>query len=64
MKRTPLDECGRVYKNLDQVLGVLKRQGIAKVAHRMRPVADIKGTDQINKNFFADDEGITRILHS
>jgi tRNA-splicing ligase RtcB (3'-phosphate/5'-hydroxy nucleic acid ligase) len=44
-KRTPLDECGHVYKNLDEVLGVLEREGIAKVAHRMFPVANIKGMD-------------------
>ncbi len=42
-KRTPLDECGHVYKNLDHVLGVLEQQGIAEVAHRMYPVANIKG---------------------
>ncbi|MGI9303561.1 MAG: RtcB family protein [Gammaproteobacteria bacterium] len=44
-KRTPLDECGHVYKDLDEVLAVLEQQGIAKVAHRMYPVANIKGTD-------------------
>ncbi|MDX1498828.1 MAG: RtcB family protein [Woeseiaceae bacterium] len=43
--RTPLDECGRVYKDLDEVLGVLEAQGIARVAHRLYPVANIKGTD-------------------
>ena len=43
--RTPLDECARVYKNLDDVLGVLESEGIAEVAHRLYPVANIKGTD-------------------
>ncbi|HEX7663999.1 MAG TPA: RtcB family protein, partial [Polyangiaceae bacterium] len=44
-KRTPLDECGHVYKDLDEVLGVLEREGIAKVAHRLYPVANMKGMD-------------------
>ena len=44
-KRTPLDECGHVYKNLDEVLRVLEDLSIARVAHRMYPVANIKGTD-------------------
>jgi len=44
-KRTPLDECGHVYKRLDDVLQVLEAEGIARVAHRMYPVANIKGTD-------------------
>ena len=44
-KRTPLDECGHVYKNLDAVLSVLENEGIAKVAHRLFPVANLKGTD-------------------
>lgn len=44
-KRTPLDECGHVYKNLDEVLRVLEAEGIARVAHRMYPVANIKGMD-------------------
>jgi tRNA-splicing ligase RtcB len=43
--RTPLDECGRVYKRLDDVLGALATEGIARVAHRLYPVANIKGTD-------------------
>jgi tRNA-splicing ligase RtcB len=42
---TPLDECGHVYKNLDAVLGVLEGAGIARVAQRLYPVANIKGTD-------------------
>ncbi len=44
-KKTPLDECGRVYKDLDEVLRVLASEGIAKVAHRMYPVANMKGMD-------------------
>ena len=44
-KKTPLDECGRVYKDLDDVLGVLEAEGIAKVAHRLYPVANLKGMD-------------------
>jgi tRNA-splicing ligase RtcB (3'-phosphate/5'-hydroxy nucleic acid ligase) len=44
-KRTPLDECGHVYKNLDAVLGVLESEGIAKVRHRLFPIANLKGTD-------------------
>jgi tRNA-splicing ligase RtcB len=43
--RTPLDECGRVYKNLDAVLAVLEEEGIAKLANRLYPVANLKGTD-------------------
>ena len=42
---TPLDECGHVYKDLDAVLGVLEGAGIARVAQRLYPVANIKGTD-------------------
>ena len=44
-KRTPLDECGHVYKNLDDVLAVLEDEGIAKVKHRLYPVANMKGMD-------------------
>ena len=44
-ERTPLDECAHVYKDLDAVLGVLEREGIARVAHRLYPVANLKGTD-------------------
>jgi tRNA-splicing ligase RtcB len=42
---TPLDECGHVYKDLDAVLQVLEDEGIARVARRLYPVANIKGTD-------------------
>lgn len=44
-KKTPLDECGHVYKNLDEVLAVLEAEGIAKVKHRLFPVANLKGND-------------------
>jgi tRNA-splicing ligase RtcB len=44
-KHTPLDECGHVYKDLDEVLAVLEAEGIAKVAHRLYPVANMKGMD-------------------
>ncbi len=44
-RRTPLDECGHVYKDLDEVLRVLESAGIARIANRMYPVANIKGTD-------------------
>ena len=41
----PLDECAHVYKDLDAVLAVLEAEGIAKVANRLYPVANIKGAD-------------------
>lgn len=44
-RTTPLDECGRVYKDLDEVLAVLEHEGIATVARRLYPVANIKGMD-------------------
>jgi len=44
-RHVPLDECGHVYKNLDEVLAVLEDEGIATVAHRLYPVANIKGAD-------------------
>jgi tRNA-splicing ligase RtcB len=44
-KDIPLDECAHVYKDLDEVLGVLEAEGIAEVKHRLYPVANIKGTD-------------------
>lgn len=44
-RRTPLDECGHVYKDLNDVLRVLEAEGIARVAHRLYPVANIKGMD-------------------
>lgn len=44
-KKTPLDECGHVYKDLDSVLAVLEAEDIARVEHRLYPVANLKGTD-------------------
>jgi len=44
-EHTPLDECGHAYKNLDEVLRVLEAEGIAEVAQRLYPVANIKGMD-------------------
>jgi tRNA-splicing ligase RtcB len=44
-KHVPLDECAHVYKDLDEVLAVLEAEGIARVAHRLYPVANIKGAD-------------------
>jgi tRNA-splicing ligase RtcB (3'-phosphate/5'-hydroxy nucleic acid ligase) len=44
-EHTPLDECAHVYKDLDAVLAVLEDAGIARVAHRLFPVANLKGTD-------------------
>ena len=44
-RHIPLDECAHVYKDLDAVLGVLEREGIARVAHRLYPVANLKGVD-------------------
>src|SRR5215472_575792 len=44
-KHVPLDECAHVYKDLDQVLAVLEAEGIARVANRLYPVANIKGAD-------------------
>lgn len=44
-ERTPLDECGHVYKDLDAVLDVLVQNNIAEVQHRLYPVANLKGTE-------------------
>lgn len=44
-EKTPLDECGEVYKDLDEVLAVLEAEGIAEIKHRMYPVANLKGVD-------------------
>lgn len=43
--RIPLDECGHVYKDLDEVIGVLQENRIAKLQHRLYPVANLKGSD-------------------
>ena len=44
-RHIPLDECAHVYKDLDAVLDVLEQEGIARVAHRLYPVANLKGGD-------------------
>jgi tRNA-splicing ligase RtcB len=44
-RHTPLDECGHVYKDLDEVLAVLEAERIATVRSRLYPVANLKGTD-------------------
>lgn len=44
-RNIPLDECGHVYKDLDAVLKVLEEEDIAKVAHRLYPVANVKGAE-------------------
>ncbi len=41
----PLDESGPCYKNLDDVLETVELAGLARVAHRLKPVACIKGAD-------------------
>jgi len=45
MPRTPLDECVHVYKDLEEVLRVLEVEGVARVARRLYPVANLKGVD-------------------
>jgi len=44
-RQTPIDESGPCYKNLDDVLATIEMAGLAKVAHRLKPVACIKGND-------------------
>jgi tRNA-splicing ligase RtcB (3'-phosphate/5'-hydroxy nucleic acid ligase) len=44
-RKTPLDECDHVYKDLDAVIRVLEAEGVARVAHRLFPVANLKGVD-------------------
>ena len=44
-ERTPLDECGMVYKDLDAVLAVLEANNIARIEHRLYPVANLKGVE-------------------
>ena len=44
-RHIPLDECGHVYKDLDEVLSVLEEENIARVANRLYPIANIKGAD-------------------
>lgn len=43
--KTPLDECGHVYKDLDAVLAVLVDNNIARIERRLYPVANLKGTE-------------------
>lgn len=50
-KHIPLDECAHVYKDLGAVLDVLEKENIAKVAHRLFPVANMKGDDEGKKAF-------------
>jgi len=44
-KHTPLDECGEVYKDLDEVVAVLEQADIATVHKRLYPVCNLKGVD-------------------
>lgn len=44
-RNTPIDESGPCYKDLNKVLKTIETAGLAKVAHRMKPVACIKGND-------------------
>lgn len=44
-KNTPLDECSRAYKNLDEVLSVLTNEKIATITNRLYPVANMKDSD-------------------
>lgn len=44
-RTTPLDESGPCYKNLDDVLETVELAGLARVEHRLKPVACIKGAD-------------------
>lgn len=44
-RNTPIDESGPCYKDLNKVLKTIETAGLAKVAHRLKPVACIKGND-------------------
>lgn len=44
-RQTPIDESGPCYKDLNKVLATIEEAGLATVAHRLRPVACIKGND-------------------
>lgn len=44
-QNVPLDECAHVYKGLDEVLDVLSVNKIARVAHRLYPICNLKGAD-------------------
>ena len=40
-----INECGHIYKDLEDVLRVLESEGIARMANRLYPIANINGTD-------------------
>jgi len=44
-RNAPIDESGACYKDLEQVLAAVEQAGLARVEHRLRPVACIKGAD-------------------
>lgn len=44
-RHVPIDECLRVYKNIDDVLDTVEGAGLAKVAVKLYPRAVIKGND-------------------
>lgn len=44
-RHTPIDESGPCYKSLEAVLATVEQAKLARVAHRLRPVAVIKGND-------------------
>lgn len=44
-RKTPLDESGPCYKDLNKVLESVEEAGLATVRHRLRPIACIKGND-------------------
>jgi hypothetical protein len=46
-ERTLLDECAHVYEQLDEALAVLEAENIARVAHRLFPVANLKARTDI-----------------
>ena len=44
-RKAPLDESGPCYKDLDGVLAAVEEAGLARVTHRLTPVACLKGED-------------------
>ncbi len=44
-RQTPIDESGPCYKDLEEVISTIEIAGLARVAHRLKPVACIKGND-------------------
>ncbi len=44
-RRTPIDESGPCYKNLDDVLDTIEAAQLARVTKRLAPIACIKGND-------------------